>query len=182
MEFRKTRGDLHCADRVDGRNRRACAGQPCPRKAQHGANMPAASTAHARDLREAASCEAPATDGNLLNPAPFVAVTLNAPPLDRARRWEVGCLRRQLFRWFLQVGRVELRKIASYALFQLGAASLHLPAREVLVAVLTALNLLPSIATLAMVSRPIRRHSSTNCTQTCLIAGPLSLRKSAIVL
>src|SRR5262249_29178917 len=92
------------------------------------------------------------------------------------------CLRCQLFRWLLQVGRVELRKIARYALFQLGAAPLHLPAREVLVAGIDGLNLLPSIATLAFVSRPIRRHSSTNCTQTCLIAGPLSLRKSAIVL
>src|SRR6516165_1461072 len=51
------------------------------------------------------------------------------------------CLRRQLFRWFLQVGRVELRKIASYALFQLGAASLHLPAREVLVAGIDGLKL-----------------------------------------
>jgi len=41
---------------------------------------------------------------------------------------------------------------------------------------------LPSIATLALVSRPICRHSSINRTQTYLIAGPLSLRKSAIVL
>jgi hypothetical protein len=39
-----------------------------------------------------------------------------------------------------------------------------------------------SIATLALVSRPICRHSSINCTQTHLIAGPLSLRKLAIVL
>src|SRR5580658_6555191 len=44
------------------------------------------------------------------------------------------CLRRQLFRWLLQVGRVELRKIARYALLQLGTAPLHLSAREVLVA------------------------------------------------
>ena len=35
---------------------------------------------------------------------------------------------------------------------------------------------------LAVVSRPIRRHSSINRTQTCLIAPPPSLRKSAIVL
>src|SRR5262249_42881311 len=42
--------------------------------------------------------------------------------------------------------------------------------------------MLPSIATLAFKSRPIRRHSSTNRTQTFLIAPPLSLRKSAIVL
>src|SRR6516164_6617172 len=43
-------------------------------------------------------------------------------------------LRRQLFRWLLQVGRVEVRKIARHAFLQLGAASFHLPAREVLVA------------------------------------------------
>src|SRR5262245_6058325 len=46
----------------------------------------------------------------------------------------------------------------------------------------TALNLLPSIATLAFKSRPIRRHSSTKRAQTFLMAPPLSLRKSAIVL
>jgi len=37
----------------------------------------------------------------------------------------------------------------------------------------TALNLLPSIATLAFESRPIRRHSSTNRAQTFLMAPPL---------
>src|SRR5712671_503910 len=46
----------------------------------------------------------------------------------------------------------------------------------------TALNLLPSTATLAFASRPILRHNSTNCAQTFLIAEPLSLRKSAMVL
>ena len=46
----------------------------------------------------------------------------------------------------------------------------------------TALNLLPSIATLAFASNPISRHTSTKRAQTFLIAGPLSLRKSAIVL
>src|SRR5262249_20404384 len=54
---------------------------------------------------------------------------------------QMRCLRRQLFRWFLQVGRVELRKIASYARFQWGPASLHLPAREVLVAGIDGLKL-----------------------------------------
>ena len=46
----------------------------------------------------------------------------------------------------------------------------------------TALNLLPSMATLAVVNRPIARQSATNCAQTLRIAAPLSLRKSAIVL
>ena len=46
----------------------------------------------------------------------------------------------------------------------------------------TALNLLPSMATLAFVSKPICRQSSTKRAQTFLIAGPLSLRKSAMVL
>ena len=46
----------------------------------------------------------------------------------------------------------------------------------------TALNLLPSIATLGCVSRPIVRHSATKRAQTLRMAVPLSLRKSAIVL
>src|SRR5580693_9449056 len=47
---------------------------------------------------------------------------------------------------------------------------------------LTALNRLPSIATIAWAKRFRLRHSATNCRQTERIAGPLSLRKSAIVL
>jgi hypothetical protein len=43
----------------------------------------------------------------------------------------------------------------------------------------TALNLLPSIATLAVVRRPISRQSSTKRAQTLRSAGPLPLRKSA---
>src|SRR3981081_3735219 len=46
----------------------------------------------------------------------------------------------------------------------------------------TALNLLPSMATLAFVRSPISRQSSTKRAHTLRIAGPLSLRKSAIVL
>ncbi len=48
---------------------------------------------------------------------------------------------RQLVRWFLKVGGVELRKIARHTLLQLCAASLHLPAREVLVAGIDSLEL-----------------------------------------
>ena len=47
---------------------------------------------------------------------------------------------------------------------------------------LTALNLLPSIATLACVNRPIARHNATKRAQTSRMARPLFLRKSAIVL
>ena len=47
---------------------------------------------------------------------------------------------------------------------------------------LTALNRLPSIATIACVNRFRPRHSATNCRQAERIAGPLSLRKSAVVL
>ena len=46
----------------------------------------------------------------------------------------------------------------------------------------TALNLLPSTATLAFASRPNSRQSSTKCAHTLRMAGPLSFRKSAIVL
>src|ERR1700730_12727167 len=42
---------------------------------------------------------------------------------------------------------------------------------------LTALNLLPSIATLASLRRSRRRHSRTNARHTLRIASPLSLRK-----
>lgn len=45
---------------------------------------------------------------------------------------------------------------------------------------LTPLNLLPSIATQAPCSTPMRRQSSTNRAQTRQIAGPLSRRKSAM--
>src|SRR6516164_283808 len=38
------------------------------------------------------------------------------------------------------------------------------------------------MATLAVVNRPILRQRATNCAQTLRIAGPLSFRKSAIVL
>src|SRR5271169_1791896 len=48
--------------------------------------------------------------------------------------------------------------------------------------VLTALNLLPSIATLASLNNSRCRHSITNSRQTLRMASPLSLRKSAIVL
>src|ERR1700719_1327613 len=50
-------------------------------------------------------------------------------------------LRRQRFRWLLPVSRIELRKIPRHALLQLGAASLHLPTREVLVAGIDGLKL-----------------------------------------
>src|SRR5260221_834087 len=47
---------------------------------------------------------------------------------------------------------------------------------------LTALNLLPSIATLAFANRPIWRQRLTKFAHTLRIAGPLSLRKSPITL
>ena len=47
---------------------------------------------------------------------------------------------------------------------------------------LTALNLLPSIATIASETDFSWRHSTMNSRQTLRIAVPLSLRKSAIVL
>ena len=47
---------------------------------------------------------------------------------------------------------------------------------------LTALNLLPSMATIAFVNRFNRRHRVTNCVQTARIAEPLLRRNSAMVL
>src|SRR5208282_2401841 len=46
----------------------------------------------------------------------------------------------------------------------------------------TALNLLPSMATIASANRFSRRHSTTNWRHTLRIAAPLSLRKLAMVL
>ena len=65
------------------------------------------------------------------------------------------CLRCQLFRWLVQLGRVELRKVARYALLQLGAAPFHLPACEVLVAGIDRLEL-------AAVDRNTRRRPQTH--------------------
>src|ERR1700745_4524647 len=64
------------------------------------------------------------------------------------------CLRCQLFRWFVQLGRVKLRKVARYAVLQLGAAPFHLPACEVLVAGIDRLEL-------AAVDRNTRRRQQT---------------------
>ena len=47
---------------------------------------------------------------------------------------------------------------------------------------LTALNLLPSMATMASVNSSSLRHRTTNYRQTLRISLPLSLRKLAIVL
>jgi hypothetical protein len=58
----------------------------------------------------------------------------------------------------------------------------HLGMREVAVAIVYRLNLLPSIATLGVCNGPTFRHSATDYAQILWIAAPLSLRKSAIVL
>src|SRR6202158_3600404 len=64
-------------------------------------------------------------------------------------------LRCQLFRWLMQVGRVELRKVALHALLQLGAAPVPPPACEVLVAGIDLLEL-------AAVDRNTRRRQQTH--------------------
>src|ERR1700757_3537447 len=99
---------------------------------------------------------------------------------------EVRRLRGKRFRRLLQIGGVKLAQIPRHTLIDLRKAALHLRAGnfarvKFLSRLFTALNLLPSIATLAFVRRPICRQSATNWTQTLRIAGPLSLRKSAIV-
>src|SRR5258705_13622722 len=71
------------------------------------------------------------------------------------------CLRCQLFRWLVQLGRVELRKVARYALLQLGAAPFHLPACEVLVAGIDRLEL-------AAVDRNTRGRQQQGCDRRLL--------------
>src|ERR1700756_6055902 len=91
-------------------------------------------------------------------------------------------LRGQRFCRLLPVRGVKLAQIAGDALLQLSTPPLHLRLCEVLVPMFTALNLLPSMATLAVARRLISRQSSTKRAQTFRSARPLSLRKSAIVL
>src|ERR1700687_3828843 len=86
------------------------------------------------------------------------------------------------YHFSLAIGAVELREIAGDALVNLRQPPLHLGWVKFRSRVLTALNLLPSIATLASLNSSRRRHSTTNSRQTSRMASPLSLRKSAIVL
>src|SRR3954447_23980051 len=95
---------------------------------------------------------------------------------------EVCRLGRKRLRRLLQIGRVELAQYratlsSSCARRRSTFARVKLRSR-----LLTALNLLPSVATLALASSPMSRHSTTNWGQPWRIAAPLSLRKSAIVL
>lgn len=62
---------------------------------------------------------------------------------------------------------------------QLRAPPLDFAAREVLVAIIDGFEFTPPIATLAVASNPILRHTSTKRAQTFLMPGPLSLRESA---
>ena len=73
-------------------------------------------------------------------------------------------------------------QIACDTLLKLRAPTLHLRPHEILSRLFTALNLLPSMATPAVLRRPISWHSSTKRAHTLRSACPLSLRKSAIVL
>jgi len=57
---------------------------------------------------------------------------------------EVGLLQLHPLRGFLPIGGIQLRQVAGNTLLQLRASLLDLRPGEVLVAVLTALNLLPS--------------------------------------
>jgi hypothetical protein len=68
------------------------------------------------------------------------------------------------------VGSVDLLQIARDALLDLCHAPLHLARVKFLSRWFTALNLLPSIATLACVSSPIVRHNAM-----WSLSGPLEL-------
>jgi hypothetical protein len=81
------------------------------------------------------------------------------------------------YRFPLAIGAVELREIPRYALVNLRQRRCILAWVKFRSRVLTALNLLPSIATLASLSSSRRRHSTTNSRQTLRMASPLSLRK-----
>jgi hypothetical protein len=74
----------------------------------------------------------------------------------------------------LAVGGFKLGQIALDARFDLLQPLGCLGLREILVARLTALNLLPSMAAVVAVSRPARPHTTINSRQTLRMAGPLS--------
>jgi hypothetical protein len=66
----------------------------------------------------------------------------------------------------MPVSGVELMEITRGALFNLRAAALHFGPREVFVTIVDRLNLEPSMATLAVLSCPSLRQSTTNWAQT----------------
>src|SRR6202012_4349398 len=80
----------------------------------------------------------------------------------------------------LPIRAVKLLQITRDALLDLRQAPLHLRVKF-RSRLFTALNLLPSIATLASGNRSKRRHSMMNLAHTLRMAPPFSLRKSAIV-
>jgi hypothetical protein len=84
---------------------------------------------------------------------------------------------------FLPVDADHLGDVALDIGLEMGQAAGDLALGEVAVAVVDGLELgSPSMATQSPFSVPIRRQSSTNCTQVLRIPGPLSRRKSAMVL
>src|SRR6185436_5902420 len=89
---------------------------------------------------------------------------------------------RDRFGLLLKIGRVELRQISRNARLQLLSPALHFRFGEVLVAIVDRLELAPSMATLAVLSKSSLRQTSINPAHTFLMAGPLSFRKSAMVL
>jgi hypothetical protein len=86
------------------------------------------------------------------------------------------------YRGWLPIRVIEFVQLALDALPELFHARLTLCAVKFLSRLLTALNLLPSMATIASENRSSLRLSSTNSRHTLRIASPLSLRKSAVVL
>ena len=82
----------------------------------------------------------------------------------------------------LPIGPIQRRKVARDAGLDLLDALADLGHREVLVAIVDGLELAPVDRNDSLVNRLSRRHGATNCVQAARIAGPLSRRKSAIVL
>ena len=87
------------------------------------------------------------------------------------------CFRqRDRLRRLLPVGRIELGQIARTRSLPVACAAAPLSPVVKFCPDLTALNLLPSIATLAFASSPISRQSSTKRAHALRSALPLSLR------
>src|SRR5262249_38695285 len=91
-------------------------------------------------------------------------------------------LRSQRLRRLLSIGRVKLAQIARELSSNWARRRSTFARVKFLSRLFTALNLLPSMATLAVARRPISRQSSMKRAHNLRSARPLSLRKSAIVL
>src|SRR6266481_7721314 len=82
----------------------------------------------------------------------------------------------------LPIRRIELGEIPRHTLLELGAPTIDLPSCKIAISIIDCFERAAVDRDLAFASRPIWRQRLTKLAHTLRIAGPLSLRKSAITL